>query len=144
MHDPKNSIKEGYEITDMNIRLVLLSLAGLAVMTIGGFLSIIFVMRGLEGSRKPLNLTEASPLGRPATHVADGPILQQDPVGDKKVILEAASERLNSYGVISDTPALRRAHIPIARAIELVGTGRVPYRQEAVTAVVSGGAQIRP
>ena len=136
MHDDKDSVKAGYEVTDMNIRLILISLTGLALMTIGGFVSIIFVMRGFEASRTPLNPAQASPLSTPDAQLPTGPILQQDPVAEKEVILGAAEGRLSTYGVISDTPQLRRVHIPISRAIELVGEGRVPYRQEPVTAVI--------
>jgi hypothetical protein len=138
MHDPKDSIKEGYEVTDMNIRLILISLAGLALMTITGFITIIIVMRGFEESRGPLNTGKASPLAAAdSQRPPEGPILQQDPVADKVVVLEAAFAQLGSYGVVSDTPGHERMHIPIHRAVELVGEGTVPYRQAPVTAALS-------
>ena len=141
MHDPKGSVKEGYEVTDMNTRVILISLASLVIMTIGGFIIIILVMRGLEESRATLNPNLASPLSAEDANLPEEPTLQQNPVADKNVAIEAAECQLSTWGVISDTAELKRVHIPITTAIKMVAEKKVPYRQQPVMAAIPNATQ---
>ena len=47
---PERSIKEGYEITDMNSRIIVISLIGLLILMWGACVVIVMVIRGFNES----------------------------------------------------------------------------------------------
>ncbi|MCC6142423.1 MAG: hypothetical protein IT368_01325 [Candidatus Hydrogenedentes bacterium] len=127
----KESLKAGYEVTDLNARVVSMFMVFLAVMTIGGLVIILIVMRGMEGARvRP----DMSPLAQEGVMAPPAPNLQSDPRFDKDQAIKAATAQLGSYGWISEDPAMRRAHIPIEKAMEIVAAQQVPYKQKPVIA----------
>ncbi len=128
MHNPQDSIKEGYEVTDMNTRVITFFLIGLFVLLFGAVGAIIIVMRGFEESRPSLNREQASPLAEAGMQVPDKPHLQGDPVADREAIVKANVDQVNSYGRLSEDPEMPRVHIPIEVAMERVAAG-VAYRQ---------------
>ncbi len=128
-HDIEASKKEGYEITDMNTRLVAYFIAGLFALMFGAVVTIIIVLRGFNQSVPPLNQTPASALATAGMQVPDAPRLQQDPVKDRKEIVGAQQHQVNSYGMVSEEPGMERAHIPVGEAMQRVAEGKA-YRQE--------------
>ena len=134
MHNPKDSINEGYEVTDMNVRIISLFIVGLFVLLFGAVGAIIMVMRGFEESRPALNTDPASPLATADAQIPDAPHLQQYPVEDRKIINAENDAQVNGYGIVSQEQGMERAHIPVSRAMELVADGKAPYRQTPVSA----------
>src|SRR5690554_3651623 len=117
MLNPQRSLKEGYEVSDVNIRVVFLSLSGVGFLVFLGVMGGLIVLRSLE-ARPAMNPAEASPLATNATdRVFLGPMVQGDPLVDRVRILQEADSRLHSYGVIDETEGLERAHIPIEAAM---------------------------
>jgi len=138
---PEKSLREGYEVTDMNTTVIKYFLVGLFVLLFGAVGAIIMVMRGFEESRPPLNPEAASPLATAGIQIPDKPHLQQDPVGDRIAINAANDAQVNGYGVISGEAGMERAHIPVSLAMERVAGGKAPYRQEPVASQLPSGEQ---
>ena len=141
MHNPQDSIKEGYEVTDMNVKIISFFLIGLFVMMFGAVGAIIMVMRGFQDSVPALNTEPASPLATVGVQVPDKPHLQQNPVADLAAIKTANRTQLNSYGIVSTEKDMERVHIPIEKAMERVASGDVPYRQKPADAKLQPGEQ---
>jgi len=135
-HNLEQSVKEGYEVTDMNTRLIAYFIGGLFIMMFGSVLTIIVVLRGFDQSLAPLNTTPASALATEGMQVPPLPHLQQDPVGDRKAIVDANTHQINSYGVLSEEPGMERAHIPVEEAMKRVAEGKATYRQEPAPAAL--------
>lgn len=133
-HDIDKSVKEGYEVTDMNARLIAYFIVALFAMMFGAVMTIIIVIRGFDRSRPSLNETPASALVTPGVQLPPTPHLQGDPESDLKKVLAENTARLHAYGVISEEPGMERVHIPVERAMALVSSGEAPYRQEPTAA----------
>ncbi len=127
MHESRDSRKAGYEVSDMRPAIIVLFVSAIFMLMVGGVIGALFVLRGFDRSRTPE--MPPSALASEVGQVPEEPHLQQDPVAEKEKILAEAAARLNSYGLVSDNPEMKRAHIPIERAMELVASGQVPYRQ---------------
>ena len=136
-HDTESSVKAGYEVTDMNARLIAYFLAGLMFLMFGACIAIIMVIRGFDESRASLNATPGSPLAVPAMQIPDEPRLQLDPVADRKKLEAENQQQIDSYGVVSEEPGMERVHIPVNRAIELLAEGKGVYRQEPKPAALA-------
>jgi hypothetical protein len=136
-HDVETSVKEGYEITDMNTRLIGMFIAGLFVLMFGSVITIVVVIRGFDQSRPSLNPAPGSELAVKGLQVPDEPRLQMDPVADRKAIVEANAVQINSYGQLSQEPGVERVHIPVSRAMELIADQKAPYRQEPKPAALA-------
>ncbi len=135
MLNPQRSLKEGYELSDINIRVVFIFLTSVALLTFLGIMAALIVLRGLE-ARPSINPIEVSPLA--ASQVAagfDAPKIQGNPRLERDLAIATAEARLHSYGMVSLEPEMERAHIPIDRAMELVASGKVPYRQPVTVAL---------
>lgn len=138
----QESLENGYEVSDINVKVVNLFLVILTVMTIGAMFVIIVVMRGLESAHPKADLT---PLQPPVTEAAaPGPRLQWDARRDRDETLRAAEAHLNSYGWVSDHDGYRRAHIPVEQAMRLLADGVAPYRPEPVSARIGEIAEPAP
>ena len=140
MHNDHNSEEVGYEVTDLHPGIVVFFLGVLGFMVFGSVIAGIMILRGFDESRMPIGAASVSPLSYPDAQVPDGPHLQGDPVKDKEEILAAGEAHLASYGWVAEDGEMKRAHIPIDRAIELVGKGEVQYRQKAAVAAVDDTA----
>lgn len=134
------SIKEGYEVTDMNARIVVTSLSGLLILMFGACVVIIMVIRGFNQSRSPLDTTPASSLATAGVQIPAEPHLQMYPVEDRIKIDEENQTEVDSYGVLSEEPGMERVHIPVNRAMALLAEGKVPYRQAPQVAVEGAAA----
>lgn len=140
MHSPNTQVSEeslhdGYEVSDMNTGVISGCFVGLTVVTVASLFAVIILMRGFDQSRPPMNTTERSPLAVQEAFAPGAPPLQQDPVADAKRFVAGAEKHLHGYGHVSREPGLERVHIPIERAMELVASGAVPYRQAPTVAL---------
>lgn len=129
-HNLEASVKAGYEVTDMNTRLIAYFIAGLFFMMFGAVLTILVVLRGFNESRKPLNTEAASALAAHGIQIPPKPHLQQTPVADRVEIVRENTRQIESYGMISEEPGMERAHIPVDEAMKRLAAGEVRYRQE--------------
>lgn len=127
--NPEASIREGYEITDMNARIIVTSLIALFILMFGACIVIVLVIRGFNQSRQPLDTTPASAMATPAVQVPGEPHLQMDPVADRIKIDAENQGQVSSYGVLSEEPGMERVHIPVDKAMTLLAEGKIPYRQ---------------
>ena len=133
---PERSIKDGYEITDMNSRIIVISLIGLLVLMWGACVVIVMVVRGFNESRPSLNTAAASSLATPGIQTPDEPHLQgfNVVVDDRKRIDAENLVKVTSYGVVSEEAGMERVRIPVERSMALLAEGKVPYRQVPVMA----------
>jgi len=127
------SLKDGYEVSDINATIVVMFLFVLALMTAAGFIAIIIVLRGMDAA-VPEKVEHPMTQQMQARVEASGPKLQMNPPADRRELEAKQEARLHSYGILSDAETKRVAHIPIEKAMELVATGAVPYRQEPTQA----------
>lgn len=145
MHDAHHhhapDASAGYEATDMNTRLIIIVFCGLMVLMSIGLTGGMLVLRGFDESRVPMNTEPASPFATPQAQIPAAPLLQNDPVGDRRKIIAEAEKHLNSYGWISKESGQMRAHIPIENAIEDIATGKASYRQKPVVALQAAPAE---
>lgn len=126
----ENSLREGYEVSDMNTRLIMVFLVALFFMMFGAVVTVLIVLRGFNESRQSLNPEPASPLATKEVQVPEKPHLQMNPVEDRVRVVKENTDQVTSYGVISDQPDMQRVHIPVERAMELLAEGKGTYRQE--------------
>ncbi len=116
---------EGYDKSDAEVKVVVLFLAGLAVLLV----VVMFLMTGfydfLEFKFERTG-TEVSPLVD-ALQIPPGPRLQANPAEELVLVQGWEEERLNSYQwVDEDTGTFR---IPIDRAIQIVSETGLPARE---------------
>jgi hypothetical protein len=141
MDNAQDSVKEGYEVTDMNVTIISYFLAGLFVLMFGSVGAIVMVLRGFDESRPALNQEPVSPLATAGIQVPDGPLLQMDPVSDRKAIEAKDVAHVTSYGIVSEDHGMARAHIPVDIAMERMAAGKGTYRQAPTAAQVSSTEQ---
>ena len=137
----KDSIQEGYEVTDMNTTVIIWFLVGLFAMLFGSVAVILMVLRGFESSRPALNSDTLSALATPEMQRPPMPHLQDDPVADRKAIKKALAVEANGFGMVSEEGGVAIVHIPVDRAMEIVASGDVPYRQTPKTALLPSAEQ---
>lgn len=135
-YNAEESIKQGYEVTDLNATIIAFFLGALAFLCAGAIAVILIFQRGFDNSRPPLNQTARSPV---ADHMTQRPpegtaLLQLDPVADKNKAFEEARAKLNGQGYVTQEEGAVRVHIPIETAMEMVAKGDVPYRQAPTAA----------
>ena len=145
MHDAsekpinEQSLAEGWETTDMKVKLVAVAFTGIAIMMFGACLIIILVMRGFDSSRTDLGTLEPSPVYEvsPTVQGYDGPLLQQDPRASRDAYLAESKVKLKTYELTNDQPGAERARIPVEEAMKMIVSGEAPYKREAQTALIN-------
>lgn len=130
------SVREGYEVVEMNTTVVAAFLIGLLIVLFGSCAVILMVIRGFNESRPSLNTLPASPLATAGIQVPDEPRLQMDPVADRKRMHAENVAVVDTYAQLSDQPGMERYRIPVERAMETMAAGKAPYRQEPAPAAV--------
>lgn len=131
-HNSEASIKEGYEVSDMNTRIIVVSLIGLLALMWGACVIIVGVIKGFNESRGPMDTTPASALATPGVQIPEEPHLQGINVIDDRIKIDEANQlHVSTYGVVSQEPGMERVRIPVDRAMTLLAEGKVPYRQPA-------------
>ncbi|MBI1320087.1 MAG: hypothetical protein GC168_14245 [Candidatus Hydrogenedens sp.] len=145
--DP-HSLEQGFEQSEMQTSLVWAALVVLLVLMVGAGFVILLMMRGYEEAR-----VDRSPLSPAAggnteivggTHAMmpgyNGPLVQQNPVYERKLHVAASVEKLESYGkheaATEGGETTSIGHIPIELAMQHLAEGKVDYKQEPVTAQI--------
>jgi hypothetical protein len=120
---PASQLKELHEDSDLDIRGVLFYMGILVVLFFGAFF---VVAAGMNHFKAQEAETERVASGNrfTADPVTPGPLLQNDPAGETRAILEAAGARLGSYGW--NDAGKTSAHIPIERAMALLAERGLP------------------
>jgi hypothetical protein len=148
--DP-HSLAEGFEQGEMHTSLIWASITGILILMVGAGFTILLIMRGFEESR--VVEVEQSPVAGQSTVLMgtqamvpgyNGPLLQQDPVAERKVSMAAGVAKLESFGVHTAmgadgiTPTESTVgHIPIEIAMKHLAEGKAKYKQEPVTALIA-------
>lgn len=127
VHAPpsEESIREGYEVRDVNIRVLLWLGAAVAGVIVVVLVVLQLLTSGLESSAERRD-PELSPLSQTAPTSA-APRLQDTPVRDYQEFRRQQEESLNSYGWIDRKEETVR--LPIARAKELILEEGLPEPQ---------------
>ena len=124
MPDADHSSKDlGYELSDVQIRVILWSGVGLVIMTFVAFVISVFFIKYLAASG-PMTDYEASPLAGPNQEwdldvrlQPNPPAKLQEHIGNQRYVTD-------SYGTVSEEPKIYR--IPIETAMDIVAENGLP------------------
>ena len=128
------SLHDGYEVTDLKPGVIILVLTVVGLMGAVAFPIVLWIVAHWDQSRMPYDVNPRSPMAQPLDQVPALPHLQQHPRRDALEHIAEADGYLNSYGIATESPGMKTAHIPIEHAIDLVAEGKVAYRQQPVVA----------
>lgn len=110
------SLKEGYEVKDINVRRTVYILAGMGATT-ALVIGIVFVMIWRFNVNRRAAWAHLTPQ-QTATLVPPAPHVPRDPFAQLARVRAREERQLHSYGWVSADHSL--AHIPIGRAMALV------------------------
>jgi hypothetical protein len=135
---PQAALQHGYEVKDVSPRAVSYALLGfiLAIVVAGALVAGLLVLLRDAEERPPV-----SPLAMREL-VPPSPRLEVSPQVERAEIEAAAKARLAGYGWVDRDAAL--AHIPIARAMQLLAEHGWPDPDEAPQAEGASGSEPRP
>lgn len=128
MHDehPEHNEKHGgYEKSDLSFNAIAVFAVIVLSLTVAALLVTIKIIRGFEG--RPSQAVATIPAELTQSEIIREPELEKDPVAEREQVLVPTKARLNSYGKAAEAPT--RVHIPIQEAIDLLASGRVPYKR---------------
>lgn len=114
--DPE-SLAVGHELKDANARTLLLSGFGLLALLAVAFIAMAILMNvaGVSTQQTGNTLPDSN---SSQLQVPPAPRLEQNPVVDTNTLVIDTTKQLESYGWVDEQAG--KAHIPIARAMELV------------------------
>lgn len=138
MHKPgltsEESVKAGYEVSDIQVNGVVISLSALFILLFSGVIFGVIYLRFMESSTAPLATVTAYPVSGSGEVAKPFPLLQQNPEKDRREFIKAAQEKLNSLGTYENTS---QVHVKIDDAMKLIAGGQAPYRQAPKIALES-------
>ncbi|GMW03196.1 MAG: hypothetical protein AMXMBFR84_43310 [Candidatus Hydrogenedentota bacterium] len=119
MHDDKHHGQpaKGYETQDVSVKLVIASLAGLAVVTLACIGAARLIYKGFEIAHPRPVAQDASPLAGDRMLPPD-PVLQAFPPAELREFEKQQQERLTQYGWVDQEKGV--VHIPVGEAIKIV------------------------
>ena len=126
MHDEHQKPKsEGYEVSDLSVKSITVFAVIVFAVTVAALVVAFRIVRGFEDQPK----AELAPIPAELTtsEIVREPELEVDPVREREAVLVPTKQRLHSAGPVAEAP--RRVHIPITDAIDLLASGRVPYKR---------------
>ena len=124
MHDAGRSSEDlGYELSDIQIKVLLLSGVGLVVLTFAAFVLSVFFIKYLAASGS-YSEYKASPLAGENQEWDLDVRLQPDPPADLAEHREGQAYRSTTYGTVSEEPEIYR--IPIETAMDIVAKNGLP------------------
>ena len=124
MLDADQSSKDlGYELSDIQIKVLLLSGVGLVVLTFAAFIVSVFFIKYLAASGS-YSEYKASPLAGENQEWDLDVRLQPDPPADLAEHREGQAYRSTTYGTVSEEPEIYR--IPIETAMDIVAENGLP------------------
>lgn len=135
------SMHDGYEVTDVNVGIIVLMLAVVGMMGAAAFPIVLWLVTHWDTTgRQAYNTTPKSPVSQPLDQVPPMPHLQNFPRADADAYLNGSKAHLGSYGVLSEAEGLKSAHIPIEKAIDILAQGKAAYRQQPTIATTTPAA----
>ena len=137
--DPESS-KQGYEITDIQIRITLWSGLAVVVMTFIAYVVSTFVVR-YSNAQPPISDYDAPPIAIEARSqpFAPGVRLQVEPPAALHELRAKQHEVAATYGVVSAEPEIYR--IPVDTAIDIVAQRGLPAFPTLTPAESAGAAR---
>jgi hypothetical protein len=124
---PEESLKLGYEVRDTNLKPVLWSAIGLALLTVLAFITVTLLYSSLETSLQQ-RAGAPPPLLQEAQGLPPGALLQRNPADDMTKMTAENETVLSGYGWIDQQAGVVR--IPIDRAMELTLERGLPIRPQ--------------
>ena len=126
-YKPARELKELHEDTDLDVRGVLINTGVLVALCAVTFWAITLVMDYFVREEKVMDQQRLS-LRFSGDAPPPPPVLQADPAAETREVVEAAGDRLESYGWVDREK--KKAHIPIERAIAILAEKGLPERGE--------------
>lgn len=124
MHDADHSSKElGYELSDVQIKLILWSGVGIVVMTFVAFVISVFFIKYLAAAGS-MSEYRTSPLAGQHQEWDLDVRLQPNPPAHLREHIREQRYITDSYGTVSDEPRIYR--IPIETAMDIVAENGLP------------------
>ena len=122
-YKPARELKELHENSDLDVRGVLFNTAVLMALCVATFFAIGLVMGQFKAKEEELDKLALSNRFH-ADPAPPAPVLQPDPAGETRAVVEAAKARLGSYGW--NDAEKKSAHIPIERAMAILAERGLP------------------
>lgn len=141
MPEESNRHQEGYEKTDLNPGAIAGFAGILFLLAVGALIITVAILRGFESKSAgggPERTGEPG-FALSASDGGPGPQLEQDPRFGRVQMMQPAFERLDAYGLVSETPV--RLHVPVDKAMELIAAGQAPYKMLPPAAATPPPAQ---
>lgn len=139
------SLHDGYEVTDVNVGIILLMLGVVGLLGAVSFPIVLWLVAHWDSTGRPAyETTPKSPVAQPLDQVPPVPHLQNFPRQDADVYLDASTQHLSTYGIIAEAEGVKTAHIPIDKAIDIIAAGQAPYRQAPSVATTAPAAAPAP
>ncbi len=124
MHDADQSSKDlGYELNDIQIKVILWSGVGLVIMTFVAFVISVFFIKYLAAAG-PMTDYKPSPLAGANQEWDLDVRLQPNPPAHLRDHIREQRSVTDSYGIVSDEPRIYR--IPIETAMDIVAANGLP------------------
>jgi len=132
----EESLREGYETSDMQMKMVIILLGVVGAMMVGTGLVIVLLMRAQDLGSKSFEQISPTYTNYSRLPGVEGPLMENDPRAERDIYRAEAIQQINSYGMLSADAGMERAHIPIEEAMKQLAAGEVPYKQEPQAALV--------
>lgn len=124
MHDDEHAPEEkGYELSDVQVKVILFSGVGVVLMTFAAFVISVFFIKYLNARGASTDYVE-SPLAAEAQDWDLDVRLQTDPPAAQRAHKSDQRYRATTYGTVSQEPEIY--HIPIETAMDIVVESGLP------------------
>ena len=123
MHDEQTSKEEGYELSDVQIKYILISGVGVVLMTFTAFVVSVFFIKYLDARGATTDFVE-SPLAADAQEWDIDVRLQADPPAAQRAHESDQRYRATTFGTVSQEPEIY--HIPLEIALDIVAENGLP------------------
>lgn len=123
-HDDTQSVELGYELTDVQVKIIFVMGIVFTVVCIIGFIVGVFFVKYFEYSRPAATKFVPHPLAAQEQQWNAPFRLQANLFGEFKTLNESQTAKLGQYDVISEDPAIYQ--VPVEKAIEWVAADGLP------------------
>ena len=125
---PEESLKRGYEVRDVNLRILIWSVIALIVVVV--VISVgVGLLYGLLNANQTAHSAPPPPLLEESQGLPPAPLLERDPEKDWRQMKNEQDKFLNSYGWVDKKAGV--VHIPIERAVELTLERGLPTQPQS-------------
>jgi hypothetical protein len=122
-YKPARELKELHEDSDLDVRGVLFNTAVLMALCVATFFAVGLVMGRFKAEEEEMDKLALSNRFN-ADPTPPAPVLQPDPAGETRAVVDAAKARLETYGW--NDAEKKSAHIPIERAMAILAERGLP------------------